>query len=126
MVNEKYKALLGEEIGSGSYRTVYAHKKDPRKVIKHGSSTSNKNEHTLWKKVKDTRKASAFARVYSISKDGSYLVMERIQNVGTLRYADKEYQALEKKVSSVVDDLHSGNIGLKKGKAVVVDYGNLV
>ena len=115
--------FLGERIGSGMSRTVYAHGADPSLVVKHesgGGSFQNVLEWTVWEAVKDSPMARWFAPCVSISPNGLFLVQKRATFPPRDEYPEK--------VPAFFTDLKYGNFGRIDGQFVCVDYGtfNLV
>lgn len=110
--------LLGEKIGSGQFRDVYAHATNPDYVVKveNGArSFHNVAEYDLWKAVEDKPIAKWFAPVSHISPAGSVLVMRRVEHLPK--------QFLPKQVPDFFTDLKVDNWGLFEGRPVCCDYG---
>lgn len=118
------KSKTFEYIGSGYYRHVYRVKGQPLvvKVAKLEGRTANRNEWRAWRNMKPAQK-KLFAPVLWMSKDAKVLVMGLAKNVGkqNLNSMDKKL----KEVGVVCDDVHSGNVGRFRCRAVIVDYGEI-
>lgn len=114
------RLLIGDMIGRGQFRQVFAHAFDKRKVVKieNGyASFSNVRESDIWKAVEDVKEhARWFAPVYQISGAGCVLVMARTQPVTRKELPDK--------VPAYFTDLKPENWGKWRGRVVCHDYGN--
>lgn len=72
--------FLGEKLGSGIARQVYAHGFDDRKVIKvevGAGSFQNIEEWNTWKEIQHTKWAKYFAPCEAISACGTILIQRR-------------------------------------------------
>lgn len=119
---EQYRQIaltfVGDMIGSGVARDVYACLSDDSVVVKveaRSRSFQNIKEYEVWEEVRDTKFAKLFAPCVSISPDGSVLIQKRAEPA---RRSD-----LPKKVPKFWGDLKKENFGFIKGKLVCVDYG---
>lgn len=113
------QVLLGEPIGRGTFRTVYAVDKD--RVLKletSGFSFSNAHEWTLWNDAQDTKWAKWLAPCLDIDEYGAALVMARTQPL-----TDEQWEGLQR-VPSFMADVKRDNWGWHDGRAVCHDYGN--
>lgn len=113
--------LLGEKLGEGTFRTVYACPLDPKVVIKIETRASgrfcNVDEWNLWNAIEDRPEiARWFAPVRSISACGSVLVMERTQPIGRM----------PREVPNFMTDLKAANMGRLRGRPVFHDYANTI
>lgn len=77
------RMLRGRKLGEGDSRVVYAVIGARCMVLKWGkfSATGNNNEWRIWKVIEHSDKAHLFARCYAISRDGRYLLMERVRDL---------------------------------------------
>lgn len=112
--------FVGELIGSGAYRNVYASARKRSEVIKieQGSRCfSNIRENDLWWNVINRDDLNKwFAPVVDISPAGTVLIMKR-----TMPVAMSE---MPKKIPNFFSDLKIENWGRYKGRIVCHDYGN--
>lgn len=110
--------IIGEHIGSGIHRDVYAWELDPKVVCKlegGAGSFANIREYDVWQEVKNTKFARWFAPVLAISSAGCLLLQARTTPVDIKR--------LPKKVPAFFTDLKASNWGRYKGRIVCHDYG---
>jgi hypothetical protein len=116
--------VLGEKIGTGAYRDVYANALDPELVVKvemQKGSFANILEWEFWQHNRHEPSVRKFlAPCVHISDSGLVLIQRRT-------YPLSSKKSLPKKVPSIIDDVHEGNWGhLGFGGPVVChDYGNL-
>lgn len=119
--------FIGEQIGSGAYRRVYALRCDPKCVIKiehAGHEFCNINEMQVWRQVKDTPIEDWFAPCEQIDEIGLTLIQRR-----TIPFqCEKEFkEAINLYRDGVIpdffDDVHHGNFGMMDGLPVCHDYG---
>jgi hypothetical protein len=111
--------VIGESLGAGAFREVFAWELDPTLVVKFetaAGSFSNVREHDVWERIRDTELAKWFAPVVRISSCGSVLLMKRTKPITTAELPDK--------VPAFFTDLKRDNWG-RLGKQIVChDYGN--
>lgn len=108
--------FLGEKLGSGTTREVYAHALDPTKVIKIGMKSgdfANALEWEIWREVEDTELARWFAPCHHISHSGSVLIMERCLPC----------HKLPAQLPNLFWDIKRENFGVLDNQVVAVDYG---
>lgn len=121
-IKELSRIMLGPEIGSGAYRTVYKHGMDVNLVVKL-ETTQNKFanilEYEVWDQVKDYPKlAKWFAPCVRISPNGLVLIQVRTTPIAPAQ--------LPKMVPGFLTDFKAENWGMLKGKPVCHDYGNII
>lgn len=110
--------LLGDYIGSGAFRDVFAHATSEQHVVKvedGAGSFHNIAEWETWKAVENTPYAKWFAPCSHISPAGTILVMRRVEHCSEL--------FLPKRVPAFLTDLKVENWGLLDGNPVACDYG---
>lgn len=112
--------VIGDHIGSGAYRDVYAYAIDPlRFVVKleNGfASFANHREWEVWKAIQETKLAQWFAPCKAISGNGVMLIQARTKPV--------MFTDLPKRVPAFFADLKADNWGRYKGRIVCHDYAN--
>lgn len=116
---ETLQLLLGEKLGGGAYRDVFAMTLNPDLVLKvepeNNSRFSNIQEWTVWNEVQDDPElARWFAPCHHISSCGTILIQSRT----------KPLKKLPAEVPNVMTDVKLANMGLYKGRPVFHDYGN--
>ncbi len=117
---EVVRVLLGKQLGSGAFRTVFENKFDPTTVVKietGGQNFYNIREWEFWKDcshVKDV--ARWLAPCVDISPCGFALVMRRTTPVPKHR--------LPAKLPEFLTDFKEENFGILNGKFVCHDYGH--
>lgn len=112
--------FLGEEIGVGTYRTVWSTNLNAERVIKReggDASFSNVLEWEVWQVVKDTKHARWFAPCYAISPCGIWMIQHRTAEI-------KDIAALPKKIPAFLTDIKVPNWGWIGDQLVCHDYGN--
>lgn len=109
--------MLGEKIGSGSSRDVYACPTDKTLVIKyeHAESFQNHLEWEIWQLVKGTKWAKWFAPCVNISPNGLFLIQKRAEKSKKMDYP--------KQIPFFFTDLKYDNFGFIGKQFVCVDYG---
>lgn len=119
---EFVRCFLGEQLGSGVYRTVYEHRWDNRYVIKVANADREDNfanvyEWDLWQNARETKMAVWLAPCISISPCGLVLVQRRTSHIWNA-------SELPEHIPKFFTDTKVANWG-KLGKRVVChDYGN--
>lgn len=119
---EKY---LGEKIGEGYTRTVYAHLQDPSLVVKvHKPGARRRNnalEWQIWNRYKD-EKFSKYLCPCVAFPHPDYLIMTRCDSV---HVDDAVYKDLIHKMQDLgLEDLKAKNCGLYQRRCVIIDYGH--
>lgn len=119
--------LLGEKIGSGSYRAVYQHNWDDKWVIKiePNSTDCNVTEFMLWDEVRGLKNKLAwvkewFAPVLWMSPNGKILCMQK-----TAEYPKNKKLQRPTEVPAFFTDVKWSNFGWIGNKFVCHDYGFL-
>lgn len=110
--------FLGEEIGRGMSREVYAHALDPDLVLKienEAGQFQNVFEWETWLRVRDTEHAKWFVPCEEISPSGCILIQRRTHPI--------RLDELPEKVPAFMTDLKPSNWGLLDGQPVCHDYG---
>ncbi len=114
-------SLVGERLGSGATRRVYAMRHNPELVIKFEFASRefcNVAEWDVWQNAKNTANAKWFAPCVDIDVWGGVLIMRRTQPI-----TEEEFRAEVKKVPEFMGDTHWANFGRLDGKIVCHDYG---
>ena len=111
---------LGKWLGGGMSRQVYEHPTDKNKVIKIENSArefQNVIEWEFWQNWQYDKDVSKWlAPCYSISYNGTFLIMDRtIPLITTPKY-----------LPTFLTDHKLDNYGMLKGKLVCHDYGRIV
>lgn len=115
--------FLGDILGEGVARRVYAYRPDPEmyvvKVQNNGGNHSrfdfqNIAEWSLWQAA-NAKLARWLAPCYAMSPSGHALLQRRCEPCPS--------HLIPAKVPQVLGDLHTANFGILGGKVVVVDYG---
>lgn len=115
---ELFDLFVGEKLGNGIARDVYAHAYDPDLVIKFEASKrsfSNVVEWELWNRVQDTAAAKWFAPCEYISPCGAILIQKRTKPVS--------HSELPKRIPHFFTDLKAPNWGRLGDRIVCHDYG---
>lgn len=122
VANDIVTSLIGEEIGSGVYRTTYVYNLDHSYVIKAEPLNTQCNvvEYLLWQEIKELSGSLEwvkdwFAPVKWISPNGRLLVMKRTKQIKSRKKPDK--------VPKFLWDVKEDNFGWIDGKYVCHDYG---
>lgn len=110
-----YNLMLGDKLGSGMSRTVFAVPLLPGLVAKveTGASFQNQKEWDTWWGVRGTKHEKWFAPCERISPDGRVLLMAK-----TL-----QPHVWPKQMPVYLTDLKRPNFGIYKGRLVCHDYG---
>lgn len=113
--------FIGEKIGSGLHRTVFACRIDPSLVVKvevGSCSFANVREWELWDEVHSTKDVARWlAPCVAISPCGSVLLQRRAEKCDKGRYPEK--------VPAWFGDMKFDNFGMLDGKLVCVDYAGI-
>lgn len=111
--------FLGKRLGNGVARKVYAHRLDPKLVIKieeEGGNFQNPIEARVWEEVQYYKAMSKWlAPVVGVSPCGIILVQRRAEPIPK--------KDLPKFVPAFLRDIKQDNWGLIDGKPVCFDYG---
>lgn len=110
--------LLGERLGAGVGRIVYAHALDPTLVVKLETarqSFQNAIEWDTWHKVKGTKIAKWFAPCLHISQSGMAMIQRRTTPLTPA--------TAPKRIPNFFADTKYGNYGFINGQLVAHDYG---
>jgi hypothetical protein len=111
--------FVGEQLGRGSYREVYACRTDLDLVIKienhDNKAFCNIHEWAIWEEVRHLPKiARWFAPCIAISANGSVMLQRRTQPIVTM----------PSRLPNWFADIKPANLGLLDGRVVAHDYGN--
>ena len=120
VLKEGMSFMLGELLGVGSSRTVFAHPTSDKLVIKVEDSAStfqNVLEWEHWLDIKLTKNVKWVAPCVSISYSGTFLIQERTTDL-------KESQ-MPKLLPMWITDRHINNFGMLNGKVVCRDYSHI-
>lgn len=111
--------MLGNKLGHGASREVYALGIDGSKVIKYEyvcGKFDNAHEWGIWSELCDTQWARWLAPCRNISPCGTFLIQDR---TAPLREFPKGF-----KIPSFMADAKPENFGMLGGRIVAHDYGN--
>lgn len=112
-------ALVGDFLGRGTYRTVYAIGDDRvLKIEDRSRSFCNIDEWTIWREVEGTKWEKWFAPCHHIDSFGTALIQKR-----TKPLTDRQWKSL-KQVPDFMADIKRDNWGWLDGRPVCHDYGN--
>lgn len=114
-------ALIGDFVGSGSYRDVYVLNIDPTKVIKietRGCEFCNIHERDLYRELQGTKWETWLAPCYRLDAYGMALIQAR-----TRPLTPADWKGVTQ-MPSFLADLKPANFGLFEGRVVAHDYGN--
>ena len=111
--------FLGDVIGRGISRNVYAHRQDPTLVIKHesGDGFANQIEWNVWNIVKETPWKKWFAPCVDISPCGLWLIQKKVEFPSHEKYPAK--------MPYFFTDFKYSNYGRIGKQWVACDYGDL-
>ena len=118
-VRDMLGMFLGDCLGFGCSRLVFADKTDSTCVIKyeHDGATANVLEYEIWNELKNEKKFSKWlAPVFLISPDGRWLMQKRTTPV--INWPDKIPKFIK-------NDQHRGNYGMIGKRFVMHDYSYL-
>ena len=117
-LNDLKRMLLGEHLGAGQYRQVYANRLDPNTVVKIEEDDGcfhNVLEWNIWREVEHMPAlAPWFAPCHHISPCGLILIQSRTTPI--------QARDLPKQIPNIFTDLKPGNWGWLDGKPVAHDY----
>ena len=121
IVDDLVRYILGEYLGSGSFREVYRHNHWGGRVLKvehkkHSNCFENVLEYETWSLVLGTRWEKWFAPCESISPSGHILTQVYCHPM--------EDSDIPKMIPSFFCDVKSFNWGRYKGRIVCYDYGH--
>lgn len=114
-----YHLMVGEKLGYGISRSVYAVNQNPGWVFKFETATrtfQNIMEWEIWQAIKDhPETAKWLAPCHFISDNGMVLIQSRTRKI--------EFYEMPTEVPAFVTDMQEKNWGLIDGKPVLHDYG---
>lgn len=119
--NEARSLFLGDFLGRGSTREVYAIHSDDSSVIKIETGSrafQNVEEWSCWTWLKHLPISDWFAPCISISAAGSMLIQRRVY---PMRPGERPV-----KVPAFLCDLKPENFGMLDGRPVCCDYGTVL
>lgn len=115
--NEFIDLFCGDKLGAGIHRTVFAHRMDPKLVIKVETSAhtfANIHEWQVWDEIgNDPKNRVWFAPCRWISHSGSVLIQDRTTPI----------KKLPAELPNFLTDIKLSNYGRLRGKIVAHDYG---
>lgn len=113
------RMFVGECLGNGWRRHVYAVRGDDKRVVKieRGTNFDNVAEWLIWQAVKDTEAARWFAPCLEISPCGRVLIQRRTET-----FSEEGFKDTVTKVPEFFDDIYWANWGLLYGGPVCHDY----
>lgn len=125
--NSVLSLLVGERIGSGASRDVYALPHDKTLVMKvetSGKTFHNQTEWLVWQEMKDWPVSDWFAPCVEIDSYGNVLFQRRTEPF----QSEKEFHAAVTRtrggvIPKIFDDVHYGNFGMLDGRVACHDYG---
>lgn len=125
--NSILSVLVGERIGSGASRDVYALPHDKTLVMKVETSARtfhNQTEWLVWQEMKDWPVSDWFAPCVEIDSYGNVLFQRRTEPFRS----EKEFHAAVTRtrggvIPKIFDDVHYGNFGMLDGRVACHDYG---
>ncbi len=125
--NSAISLMVGESIGSGASRRVYALKYDPTLVLKvehTGWTFHNQMEYLIWEEVRRWPISDWFVPCVDIDAYGNVLIQKRTEPFKS----EKDFKAALQRtrggvIPAVFDDIHFGNFGLYDGRVTCHDYG---
>lgn len=122
LVDEIFDMVLGEHIGSGSFRDVFHYSVDPSYVIKVENSKGfgeNWAEWRIWNAVQHTEYAKWFAPTKSISENGKVLMQKK-----TKSFYSRSDKSVPDKIPAFFTDVKPDNFGWIGNQLVCHDYSH--
>jgi hypothetical protein len=119
--NCAHALLVGEQLGKGATRRVYALKHNPNLVLKveyAARQFCNVAEYEIWKEVAGTELEKFFAPVVDIDVWGGALLMMRTKPI-----TQREFIRHVNQLPRFMCDTHWANFGKLNGRIVCHDYG---
>lgn len=112
--------FLGEFLGNGVSRYVFALRQNPKWVIKIDCSDMNANvlEHSIWQAIQHIPVSKWFAPVKDISRCGRIMMQRRVQT-------DISSQKYPNKIPSFFTDTKFENWGIMDKRFVCCDYAGV-
>lgn len=112
--------LLGEFLGRGRSREVYASPIDENIVIKIAYNPQgimdNADEWTLWCLSKDRELRNWLCPIIGVFGDGRVLYMKKVE------HTSKDELRRFEEVPAIIEDVHTDNWGILDGRLVCFDY----
>ena len=111
--------VIGDYIGSGTFRDVYQHSINDGYVVKLQREYENSNiiEFEVWCSVKDSPYSKWFAPCRWISENGKVLFQEKVEPI-----TEKNKHLIPEQIPYFFTDLKPSNFGFIKKQLVCVDY----
>jgi len=123
MPDAEFEKMLGAPLNSGGARTGFDVPSNPDVVVKkvHGGFVgANVIEWIVWNAVRETEWERVFGRCHAISSTGTYLMMERLNNL------PEDIRKKLPKLPDWVRDARANNFGMnREGEIKVRDYANI-
>jgi hypothetical protein len=117
--------FVGEHLGSGAYRKVFALQHHDDRVIKietNGIEFCNVAEMKVWQEVEGTPLEHWFAECHEIDAWGLALIQQKTEPFDN----ETEFHEMVEKIGPLpkfFDDIHWGNFGKIDDRLVCHDYG---
>ena len=121
-VNDLVRMMLGDRLGRGVHRTVFAHGQDATLVVKvenEAGSFANPQEWETWERIRQTNHARWFAPCVAISGCGAALIQKRTRPISL-----DALRAELPRVPAFFTDLKVQNWGRLDGRIICHDYAN--
>jgi hypothetical protein len=123
MPNAEFEKLVGAPLNSGGARTGFDVPSNPDVVVKKvhiGFVGANVTEWIVWNALRGSKWETVFGRCHAISPTGTYLMMERLNNLP---------ENMRKKLPKLPDwvrDARANNFGINRdGEIKIRDYANI-
>jgi hypothetical protein len=131
---------LGDKIGRGKWRVVYAHPNDTSLIIKvsdrvsldrfvikpNGDENPNLHEWLVWNTYKSTDVGKLLCPCISISDCSQFLIMKRADPVSKNTIDEAQYNYASGMLGSIgLSDFGIPNFGVLDQRLVMIDYGNI-
>lgn len=111
--------VIGEYIGSGSFRDVYGHATNPNWVVKiqrNPGEFSNVIEYEIWSTVAYSEEHKKwFAPIHWMSDNGKVIIQERVRPI-------TDINEVPDKIPHYFTDIKKENFGFIGNQLVAVDY----